>query len=129
MASKVKSYYRVLMFGPRNYVNGAKVRRVVELYYEKYGKRLVIIEGGAQGADEWARSSALDLAIPVMSFPSPWHHGRRKWAGPVRNQWMIDIGQPHEAVCFHWANPPSTPGSANMFKKLNHAGIKCRVIQ
>lgn len=59
----------------------------------------LLIEGEAEGADRLARSWALFKGIPYMPFPANWHKNGRA-AGPVRNQQMLDEGQPQVLLAF-----------------------------
>lgn len=76
-----------------------------------------LIHGGARGADEggadWGRSEHAN----VNCFKANWRkHG--KAAGPIRNQQMIDEGQPDIAIAF-----PGGKGTADMTRRLEAAGI------
>jgi hypothetical protein len=77
----------------------------------------VVIEGGARGADRQAREWALANGLDVQTFEADWHvHGRR--AGPIRNQRMLEEGQPDLVVAF-----PGGHGTANMVRQAEARGI------
>jgi hypothetical protein len=132
--------HRVLIAGDREYGNSAnhgdyalayrqrkRVEKLITLLYRKYGKDLVIIEGGARGADTLARDYALGRGIPVMEFPAPWDYLPRA-GGLVRNKWMLKIGKPHEVWIFHPCIDASK-GSKDMAKQAVKAGLLPNVIQ
>lgn len=79
---------------------------------------IIIIEGGATGADSAAYDFAVCSFCQVEEYAADWKtHG--KAAGPIRNQQMIDIGKPDIAVEF-----PGGKGTADMRSRLDKAGIK-----
>ena len=56
----------------------------------------VLIQGGAPGVDQQAKSWALTQGVTIETFLAEWDkHGRS--AGPRRNQRMIDEGRPDGA--------------------------------
>ena len=84
---------RVLVCGGRNYDNRELVWRALDQYQENYGP-LTVIQGGAPGADQWAREWAHRQTpaqeVTLVSVPADWE----KWgttAGPKRNQMMPAI--------------------------------------
>ena len=80
-----------------------------------------IIEGGARGADRQAREWALANNLDVQTFDAEWHrHGKR--AGPIRNQRMLEEGQPDLIVAF-----PGGHGTADMVRRARQAGIEVHV--
>ena len=77
-----------------------------------------IIQGGARGADELARSWAKNRNIPVETYPADWkQHGRA--AGPIRNGVMLAESKPDGVVAF-----PGGRGTADCVKQAEAAGIK-----
>ena len=66
----------------------------------------LVIHGGAGGADVLAAEWADLECIPCMSFVAPWEHFRAKGkghvasAGPVRNAWMLEWGEPDLVLSF-----------------------------
>jgi len=76
-----------------------------------------LIHGGANGADELAGVWAKSKAIRVQEFRANWtRYG--KAAGPMRNQRMIDEGQPKMVVAF-----PGGSGTADMISRAEKAGV------
>ena len=60
---------RVLVCGGRNYDNRDLVWRALDQYQENYGP-LTVIQGGAPGADQWAREWAHRQTPPRKSLSS-----------------------------------------------------------
>jgi hypothetical protein len=108
--------YRLLVCGGRTYgmielPNRKKVvdEKVVKLVYailDRYKKaceivdlKLVVIQGGALGADFLAKSWANDNDIEMIEFPVDWaKHGNS--AGFIRNTEMLKVGKPNKVLAF-----------------------------
>ena len=117
---------KVLVCGGRNY-DKADVWNWLEqnLYDHVYAVTrthpipplTTIIHGGAQGADEGAGDWAKSEGCRVQIFKADWKkHG--KAAGPIRNQQMIDVGQPDIVIAF-----PGGKGTADMVRRASAAGV------
>lgn len=86
----------------------------------------VLIHGAARGADsiaaEYARNP--EHFCKELPFPADWHmHG--KAAGPIRNQQMIDEGQPDFAMGY--STDPNSRGTKDMMLRLWRAGVPFRM--
>jgi hypothetical protein len=107
---------RVLVCGGRDYDDWPKLSTALHRADDKR-KITVIIQGGAKGADALAKEWAEVLMVPVETFPADWKQfGPR--AGPMRNQDMIDAGQPDAAIAF-----PGGKGTADMVRRLEAASV------
>lgn len=83
-----------------------------------------IIHGDARGADRIAGAYAERLGIVCRRFPAAWEtYGRR--AGYVRNQQMLDEGQPDIVIAFWDGKSPGTKMMVDLAKKAN---IRCLVV-
>lgn len=103
---------RVLVCGGRDFSDFKAVDKLLREL-----KPSLIIEGGAKGADRLARSWAEQNGVPVMEFPAPWsRYGRG--AGPVRNAWMLEWGQPDVVVAFKGGS-----GTTDMVERALRAGV------
>lgn len=73
---------RLLVCGGRDFRDRAALkRRMAQLAQGE----MVLIEGGARGADSLAHEIAAELGWTIETFPADWNaHG--KSAGPRRNQ-------------------------------------------
>jgi hypothetical protein len=89
---------RVLVCGSRYWNNQDKIRKVLSYYP---ASETTLIHGGCSGADKIAGNIATDLGWKeIKIFPANWSlYGRS--AGPIRNQQMLDDGQPTVIVAFH----------------------------
>lgn len=113
---------RVLVCGGRDYSDQTRVFKELIFLRTSPGK-LIIIEGGASGADALAADFAKRYWVEHIQFKADWgKHG--KAAGPIRNQQMIEEGKPDLVLAF-----PGGIGTANMIKQSKAAGIKVIVIE
>lgn len=70
-----------------------------------------------------ARGWAAERTLPYMTFPANWDRFG-KAAGPIRNKWMLEYGQPDLVVAF-----PGGKGTAHMVKIATEAGVAVRIIE
>ena len=111
---------RVLVCGGRGFTDNAEVDRVLSAIE---GATDVIISGMAPGADFLAVNWAQAHNIELLQFPANWHkHG--KAAGPIRNQQMIDEGEPTIVIAF-----PGGRGTADMVARARKANIPVSIIE
>lgn len=95
---------------------------------------MVVIDGHAPGADQIAHdwydqhplgkvpTPAADERLLLMCFPANWSkYG--KAAGPVRNQQMLNEGQPNLVIGFH-NDIASSTGTADMLKRSKAQGLE-----
>jgi len=107
---------RVLICGGRDFYDGALLKRTLD-YILPVKDNIIVIHGGARGADAlagwWARTNGFSVEL----YPADWDkHGLA--AGPIRNQQMIDEGKPDLVVAF-----PGGKGTADMVRRAKKAGI------
>lgn len=108
---------RVLVTGGRGFTDESMVVRALDATHAAAGVACVI-EGGASGADAFARRWARDKNVPLASFPAEWRrHG--KAAGPIRNSHMLTVGRPDLVLAF-----PGTNGTVDMVRKSKAAGVE-----
>lgn len=108
---------RVLVCGGRAYYDKDRVLAVLNKLHVEAGIDL-IIEGGANGADQLGNSWAMAHGVPVETYHADWeHHG--SFAGPMRNRQMLEEGRPDTVVAF-----PGGRGTADMMKKARKAGVE-----
>jgi hypothetical protein len=110
---------RVLIFGNLDWYDFAAVHwKLRELLRED--PELVVVEGGARGADTAGLVAATDLGVPVDPYHAEWSkYGRA--AGPVRNQRMVDEGRPDLALVCYQGEPDR--GTADMLRRLKKANV------
>ncbi|GAA0730053.1 DUF2493 domain-containing protein [Sphingomonas japonica] len=104
---------RVLVCGGRDFNDSERVAEILD----SLTRPVVIIDGGATGADHEARMWATRNRLPVETYRAHWKdHGRA--AGPIRNQRMIDEGKPSIVIAF-----PGGRGTADMVRRAERAGV------
>jgi hypothetical protein len=79
---------------------------------------VVVIAGGARGADTLAVEWAKEREVMVEVYMAEWDQFGRK-AGPIRNQRMLDEGKPDLVVAF-----PGGRGTAGMIALAEKAGVE-----
>jgi len=90
---------------------------VLDELREQHGE-LLIVEGGATGADSLAREWAVATKSHVEQFKADWtRYGRS--AGPIRNQRMLTDGAPDLVVACEGGK-----GTADMVRRARAAGIR-----
>lgn len=81
---------RLIIAGPRDYMNEEMVFSCISEFRKKYGID-EIISGGATGVDSLAEKYAALHNIPLKIFPADWKR-LGKAAGPIRNRQMAEYG-------------------------------------
>lgn len=120
---KYPHMHRVLICGSRNWTDPLPIIRVLEALQREHPK-LLIITGGAEGADTLAFHAALRLGIHAARVPAIWHYyGKR--AGPMRNTAMLTL-RPMEIIAFHDAISESK-GTRDMIVKGMRHGLRVRI--
>lgn len=90
-------------------------------------KELIIIQGGATGADNLAKKAAIELSLSYSEYKPDWRrHG--KGAGPRRNQLMIDSEKPNIVVAFH-SNIEESKGTKDMISKAIKYNIPYEIVE
>jgi cysteine synthase len=117
---------RVLVCGGRDYSDRAAVARALVPYRPAKPATepsdTILILGGATGADAIAEEWADVWGVRKRVFPANWKkHG--KAAGPIRNQQMLDEGQPDIVIAF-----PGGRGTADMVSRARAKGVEVVVV-
>ena len=114
--------YKVIVCGDRHYTDrDAIFNALVNL-----PQPLIVIEGGADGADMWARDVAQELGVEWVTCPANWEQ-YGKAAGPIRNRHML-THQPDLVLAFH-DDIEHSKGTADMVRQAMAAGIETRVVK
>jgi hypothetical protein len=108
---------RMLVCGGRDFDNTQFLALCLDRTHVKTGIAC-IIEGGARGADTFARQWAKSRGCQVETYPADWT-AQGKSAGFKRNQQMLDEAKPDGVIAF-----PGGPGTADMIERTRKAGIK-----
>jgi hypothetical protein len=115
---------KVLICGDRNYQDYTKVLSHIKSLLVDH-KELLIIEGGAKGADTLAKEAAIECGVKYKEIKADWkRYGRA--AGPKRNQQMLDEN-PNLVLAFH-PNINESKGTKDMVNRARKAGIEVLVI-
>lgn len=106
----------VLITGSRGWNRPDLIERVLM----PLDRDLLVIAGGAPGADIQARVKARRLGFHVAQIDALWHHDRRG-AGHKRNDVMLALWclQPRYAFAF-WDG--QSPGTSSMIGKIKTSG-------
>ncbi len=119
IASEGRSSMRVLICGDRNWDSPDIIWTILD-GLSLQDEEMVLVEGGAKGADFHALGWALDCGIKVDEFQADWNqHGRA--AGPKRNQQMIETN-PDIVIGFH-DDILNSKGTQDMLKRAEKAGV------
>lgn len=125
---------RVLVCGGRKYNNNKKVYEILDLIKSlcdantisdiSVGQnKLVIIQGGAKGADRLASLWARDRNVEQEEYPADWDaYGNA--AGFIRNSLMLKSGKPDMVIAF-----PGNTGTKMMISLAQKAGIPVEIIE
>lgn len=108
----------VLVTGGRDFNDFRFVSDVLDAYHSK-GEIVLLLQGGAEGADSHAAHWAKQRQIPWLTLPAKW--GKLgKAAGPIRNQQMLGfLGlRPDYVLAFEGGR-----GTADMIARAKAEGI------
>lgn len=107
---------RVLACGGRDYFD----RQVIYTTLTKLHREnqvMVLVHGGASGADTLASEWAATMGVPAEAYVADWKkYGRA--AGVLRNTDMLMNGKPDLVVAF-----PGGRGTADMVSQAKKAGV------
>lgn len=101
---------RLLICGDRNWTDQAAITEIVERLRPE-----VVIEGDARGADRMAGIAGALAGCKVEIYPAEWDKYKRA-AGSIRNQQMLDYGEPTHVIAFH-DNLAESKGTRDMINR------------
>lgn len=108
---------RVIVCGGRNYNDEAMVYAMLGVVH-KDNQISHLAQGGATGADCFARNWAVGAGVPVSTYPALWELNG-KAAGPIRNAHMLRDFRPDLVIAF-----PGGAGTRNMVELARKAGVE-----
>lgn len=82
--------FRLLISGSRNWSDVEAIRREFDVVAEHEGKNVVLVSGGAKGADTLCETLAQEYGWFIEQHLPDWSVGKR--AGFDRNRKMVDLG-------------------------------------
>lgn len=113
---------KILISGSRYYSNYQKIFTFLKGKNKEYDN-LVIVEGGARGADSLARKACKKLDIEFKEYRANWKkYG--KAAGPIRNQKMLDDNVDVDLVAIFHENLNKSKGTKDMMKRAEKENKK-----
>lgn len=116
--------HKVLIFGSRKWTRDGPIRHELLKLRKTHDNNLLIIEGGAPGADRASKRIGHELNIHVAEIDALWKT-RHRSAGPQRNQIMAAL-EPDEGIGFH-EDFENSSGTKDMAKKLDRLGVPYKI--
>lgn len=119
----MKTMKRILITGGRDFNHKEIVMQALTDTIASFsGEEVVVVHGGAKGADTLAAECAKKLGAGVECHPADWEtHGKK--AGPIRNVHMVNLGAD---ICLAFPSQQSK-GTWHCVKKAREAGIKTEI--
>jgi hypothetical protein len=125
---------KVLICGDRNWTDKQRIKEELlevladrkNLFAGSSPISIVIIHGGARGADTLAGEVARELGMRVAVYKAEWEKFG-KAAGVLRNLEMLNDGKPDFVLAFH-SDISKSKGTANMIKISEKRGIPVKLI-
>lgn len=115
---------KVLVCGSRHYEDRDTINRVLDAQLAKRGPAMILITGGAVGADnlamQWAMSRKVDHVVRYARWET-----EGKAAGPIRNARMLRL-KPKLVIAFLVNKPGENRGTKHMCEIAEKAGIKVK---
>jgi hypothetical protein len=114
---------RILVTGSRDWTDGDLIRQEMRRAVADFGPadQVVIVHGGARGADAIAESIARGVGLDVECHPAAWDT-RGRAAGIIRNSEMVNAGAD---VCLAFIRNQSR-GATHCADAAEKAGIPTR---
>lgn len=120
---------RILISGSRGWNDPNPIGKVLDAFQRdalKNGDEVVVIHGGARGADSIAHSEAVKRGIRVIVEKADWDRNG-KAAGPIRNQLMLDKHDPH--VLYAFRSHGRSTGTDDMVRRAQKKGVLTYVVK
>lgn len=112
--------FTVLICGSRGWHQAGPIGQTLDELKAEHGEQLLLVHGGAKGADALAHSEAARRGIRTVVERADWDaYGPA--AGPIRNQRMLDQHHPDIVHAFR-ADGRST-GTDDMVARSHKAGV------
>jgi hypothetical protein len=113
--------FRVVVAGSRSFADFGLLCERLDVFLSQRSE-VVIVSGGARGADRLGERYAALRGLPVERFPADWaRYGRS--AGFRRNKAMAEQA---DAVVLFWDG--QSPGTAQMLSLAQSRGLPVRVV-
>lgn len=118
--------FKIMVTGSRNHTDADLIWGTLDDIVDGFAdnKKVILIEGGAHGADKIAHDWAIARDYDVHTFPADWKRFDRA-AGPLRNQQMVDQ-RPDYVAAFPLG---VSRGTWDAVRRAKSAGIPTRIDQ
>jgi len=116
---------KVLVTGSRDFDDGQTVMDAIWAEQVE-GERLLVINGGARGADTMANTVATRLPNMLsVTVPADWDNDGRYAAGPIRNRAMLDLAP--DVVLAFYKEGARNVGTQDCVNAATERGIPVKV--
>ena len=115
--------FRVIVCGSRSFADFALLRSTLDVLLSRRLPDVVILSGGARGADQLAERYAALRGLTVERFPAQWERFGRS-AGYIRNRQMAQCA---DAIVAFWDG--CSRGTQHMISLASKLGIPYRIIR
>lgn len=116
------STFFLVVSGSRNFSNANIIAKHLQHALQKQ-PNLVLISGGAKGADHLVQQWASNNYVPCMVVPAKWHKFGKS-AGPIRNNIMLAMG--NGLLAFPQA---SSKGTISVIRQAKKLGLPTKIVQ
>lgn len=116
--------FRVIVAGSRDFCKSSLLYAALDslLSKVKENDEIVIVSGGAKGADKLGEQYAKERGYKLQVYPADWdQYG--KAAGPIRNKQMAENA---DALVAFWDG--KSLGTKNMIDEATKHGLKRRIV-
>lgn len=122
----MKTIKRVVIAGCRDYNNYDEARQYIDFCLSNIRKvhDIIIVSGGASGADAIGERYAKENGFKVEKYPADWEKYGRS-AGPRRNKQMAEVSD--YVICFWDKKSKGTKSMIECAKKLDKP-VKIKII-
>lgn len=114
---------RLIVAGGRDFNDHKLFSKWVSKIYIKHGEELIIVSGGAKGADTMGEQFAEMAQIPCHRYPAEWNR-LGKAAGILRNHRMAENA---DALLAFWDG--KSKGTKAMIEIAKNRGLPTKIIR
>ena len=119
--------FKVIIAGGRNYDDYTTLRkecdRILSRKFADSGCEVVIVSGGATGADALGEQYASEKGLTIDRHPADWKKNGRA-AGPIRNAEMADVS---DALIAFWDG--QSRGTKSMIDLAQRKGLQVAIVR
>ena len=125
--NKICEYFFCLVVGSRNFSDYDLLKEKLDYFLINQGKNVIIVSGGAKGADSLAERYAKEKCFGIRIFHADWNIG--KVAGYIRNKEMHSFlsKQEKRGVVAFWDG--KSKGTQHSFSLAKEFGNPIKIVQ